>query len=93
MGMQERTWGDVEASVRPWNGREPPGKGTKVIAGLPVWDSGKRLRLQMDIWVSSQVQNQEAGRWRGVTQPDQVVRAGVRPRTSRIQGGLNVWRN
>lgn len=59
--MQERTWGDIEASVRPWNGREPTGRDTKMIAGLAVWDSGKRLRLQMEIWVSSRVQKQEAG--------------------------------
>lgn len=57
MGMQDRSWGDVEASV---DGREHPGKDTKVIAGLLVGNSEKRLRLQMEIWVSSLVQEQEA---------------------------------
>lgn len=60
MGMQDWSWGDVEASVRPVDGREHPGKDTKVIAGLPVGNSGKRLRLQLEIWVSSLVQEQEA---------------------------------
>lgn len=47
-------WGHhLEEMLKPAcnlvDGRRHPGKGTKEITELLVWDSGKRLRLQIGI--------------------------------------------
>ena len=43
----------------PGDGRAHPGKGTEDVLGLLGWDSGKRLRLPTEVWMSCWHRNEK----------------------------------